>query len=543
MKTKLHIIILLAVFLAGCGGAGSMISQLFDYPVTEQFSFNLPAGEKYLSVTNMSASNAKLEYDFSFAQARAQVLARAKMNIASMGFSHNDGRIIKDMDAASRFNANPPPRPAVSGPRLLRAGPASASYIVGESKSEGGFWVENNTGNFVRQSAAVRAKGSSCYIWVAGAIYTTSTSSDSDKLITSSQAQDLADKFDIIYPLCTNLLGYEYGGGLGGSGGIDGDKEIHIFVYDAGGSETGLAGYFWAKDEYPQDYLDKMGLVNSNYKGLKSNQMEIFYIDAYFLDKKPETIYSTLIHEFQHMINFNRKSMEQNLASETWYNEMLSMLAEDVIAPFIGIGPGNPGHVINERIPLFLDLYWYCGVDEWLDGDDKIISYSTAYAFGAYLIRNFGGSVGGPGLIYEILNNKAVNHASITQALQKVNNNASFTFDYALEHYAEALVYSTSHGGIPAGKMSFEKPSTSNISGKIYTAYAFDIWTTNNDPRYGYDPRSGPYIHELYYWVEAPRRSVWVHDLTKYFGANTGTLSGTITKPSSAVIKMNILGY
>ena len=50
-------------------------------------------------------------------------------------------------------------------------------------------------------------------------------------------------------------------------------------------------------------------------KGLRSNETEIFYIDAHFLDAFTEMTYSTLAHEFQHMLNYVNKMLLAILAT------------------------------------------------------------------------------------------------------------------------------------------------------------------------------------------------------------------------------------
>jgi hypothetical protein len=205
--------------------------------------------------------------------------------------------------------------------------------------------------------ATLKKQGTYCNIWVADSNFTASSSTSSDNKVTQDQINALANKFDAIYPLETNLLGYEYGGellqGEHGYGGMDGDPCIQILICDIDGDyntpRNGVTlGYFYAVDEY----------ANGTYNN-PSNEAEIFYLDAEILDAKPNTIYSTLIHEFNHMINFNVKVKQQgNKWSnfETWYTEMLSLLAEDAIGPLVGIpsDQSDNGNVIRARIPSWL---------------------------------------------------------------------------------------------------------------------------------------------------------------------------------------------
>jgi hypothetical protein len=347
--------------------------------------------------------------------------------------------------------------PLTSGTPRSSAGDQQPAFSPPQTGDERYFWVEEffDTGRFVQKPATLTASGKYGNIWLMN---------DTQRAFSVVQAEALAEKFDLIYPLATNLLGYEYGGGPGGNGGRDGDPKIQILVYDIifahGG--TGAYGYFWAKDYYTQDHLDNMGW------DLKSNLAEIFYIDAGTYINSPDLIYSTLVHEFQHMINFNMKSVRRGAAqaSDLWYNEMLSMMAEDVISPLIGIDLSNQYHPILERIPVFLERYMQAGITEW-DTAHLSAHYAVTYAFGAYLMRNFGG----PALLKEILANNSTGISSISSALQKV---AGVSFSHALSRFGEAMVFSGYDR--PQGTLSFHRTASSTVNGISYTAHGFDIW-------------------------------------------------------------------
>jgi len=455
MKTSPLTIILLAVLglTISCGKDSG--PSMLTHEVTL-------GKDDIMSVTNMSPIAAKLSYSLKWAASAVQ--SEAEIPHHDRSFSQGN-MFLKDLPAAMRFNANPPPFSADAS-RAVTPMAATNKYSEGDTMN---FWVQNqdpqqyNENDFRTIKATLKVQGTYCNIWVDNAIDT----------LAKDDIKALAETFDKIHPYATTLLGYEYGGGEGGSGGIDGDTQIQILVHNITAVSPNVLGYFWGKDEYKQSVLDKEKL-----EFLKSNEMEIFYIDSGFLKDYPKLTYSTLIHEFQHMIHFNQKTIKRNKNSEDWFNEMLSMLAEDVIGPKIGIlprddqeGPSD-GHPIDERIPLFLNVYDWFGIDEW----DGWASYSIAYAFGAYLIRNFGG----PELIREMLFNEWVNQNSITQAIQKLTLN-SYSFEYALEYYGEALVYSPASAfGPKPGMKSFNITETWSINGESYTAKAFDIYAIKN---------------------------------------------------------------
>ncbi|GHT53392.1 hypothetical protein FACS1894106_4200 [Spirochaetia bacterium] len=410
------------------------------------------------------------------------------------------------------FNANPPPiTPDMLQNRnidqLRSAG--VIPHTVGDTKD---FWVQALYGNtyWIQKSATLRAIGTYCNIWVIenwGAYPVSDTT-----------AQALAAKFDQIYPLETKILGYEYGGGPGGNGGVDGDPKIQILVYDFNGG-TGVqgssaAGFFAPWDIYAQDVLD-----SSIWRNYKTNLAEMFYINAEQLNGSPDYIYSGLVHEFQHMINFNVKYLRHSKFSASWYNEMLSMLAEDMISPLIGVVPTNSRHPIGTRIRRFLTWYFNEGVTDW-NGDS---SYSYKYAFGAYLARNYGGAE----LVKNILANDSINIDSISSALKQT---AGIDFNYAVEKFAEAFIFSDPAGG----RATFNQTDTDTINGTAYTFTGFDIWSD----RYNLTV-PGPTIYSL--WNQPEMRPYSVY-LQSYDDWKTGTMpSVTLNKPAADGVKLYLM--
>jgi hypothetical protein len=402
---------------------------------------------------------------------------------------------------------------SVSGP--LRAFTPAA---VGDAKL---FWVNDSyVGGYkvwVSLPATLRAQGTHCNVWVADVDYNdASATGNDDGTINSAQAGVLRDKFDIVYPLETNLLGYEFGGGLPSSspyyGGRDGDPRVQILVYK--NSLTGLGGYFWQKDYFSQSALGAT---------LKTNYAEIFYLNSVHLDKPdPSFMYSTLAHEFQHMINFNMKGVRQGLNSDTWYDEMLSMLTEDVLDPFIGIPSTVAGHPIQQRMPSFLATYNEYALDYWPQPNSSAAVYPKNYAFGAYLVRNYGG----PLLLQKMLANNSVGIASISAALAEIT--PGMDFQHALDRYGEALVYS----GTASDVISFNHAVTQSVNGKTYTFYGFDIWNMTRNP----GPDKGPKSYSPSDGVNG--YSVYLQRIATNW---SGDFSVTLKKPASPYIDLYVM--
>ena len=404
--------------------------------------------------------------------------------------------------AASAFNANPPPitRAALHTRSRRNFTPPS----VGDERM---FWIEKyiDSSEWVEKQAFLMATGLYGNIWVM------------DSRLTAAQAQVLADTFDIIYPATTNILGYEYGGGPAGDGGKDGDPKIQILVYDIldnTGEDSGVAGYFWAKDFYEQSVLD-------NWSGKpRTNLAEIFYISADVVIKDSDWIYSTLGHELQHMVNFNMKSVRHGVNSATWYNELLSAMTQDLIdASFLDISLSNPNNRISARMPRYSAHYNQIGMTEW-DGSSN--AYSTAVAFGAYLLRNYGGAE----LLKAILANDKTNIESISLALNYVS--PGMNFESALLRFGEAMIFSGSL--MPNGVNTFDKTVITTINGFTYTAYGFDLWDS-------FYPPSVVSINTP--WNMA-RHSVLIHNSAVWRNVS-GNISITLEKPHDPQIEFFLM--
>lgn len=220
-------------------------------------------------------------------------------------------------------------------------------------------------------------------------------------------AQDVADKFAAHYYYEREIFGEEYDFLFDASCHSspteaykieDTGSLVNIVIYDIANdhgqqeNESGVAGYFFgAKDYFKQ----------GNYRDARrySNKGKYFYLDAAFCNNgngyaNPSSTVSnlaitTLFHEFQHMIHFGQKTI-YGIESDTWYNEMLSMLCEDLMAEQLGTGNSAPQTL---RISDFKNKYYLSGIDEFRDDDEdtNLSSYANSYTFGAWLAREFGG--------------------------------------------------------------------------------------------------------------------------------------------------------
>ncbi len=288
-------------------------------------------------------------------------------------------------------------------------GEGPEDYVIGEKQEL--YWVHRNIPDLdmIQITATLRAIGdntttgdtptgeSGAYAY----IFVDDQEWDNGN-INLEVVQAFADKFngeDGIYANMTGLIGQEWGGGPEGQGGIDQNKNIYILLHDIrdGFDGTGgfVGGYYYAVNDMGRNIIYDLLGVRSNAK-----QMVVLdtYPAIYFEGERNLTRpISILIHEFQHMINFNQKTgldgdwgenyENPPVGIEVWLNEACSMLCEDIFRGFID---DSESHVYNGRIPYYLmNLSWplthWASISEM---DDALKGYATAYSFLAYLTRN-----------------------------------------------------------------------------------------------------------------------------------------------------------
>ena len=302
-----------------------------------------------------------------------------------------------------------------------------------------------------------QTEGKHCRIW----FWNNNPKMVSNSILTKVEFQKLADNFDLIFEkeiqiFGSNIITNKYSNLITTTE----DKKIDILIYDLFGDanpnqSTGTLGFFYSAD------------LLTNQKG---NKCEAIHVDSFFLqydikgvenDKgqlvQTNMTTSTIVHEFQHLLNYCQKI--SNGGVSPWYNEMLSMCAEDIFQEMLQL---TDDETAKSRFKLNFNTPWQ-GFYNWPESDgtdeghEKVLhAYANAYAFGAYLMRNYGGVE----LIHNICTNKTKDEDSITDALH--------TTGYTSEDYNSVLqkfgsVYILNHGGI-----TLNKSVTTNFYGVNY---------------------------------------------------------------------------
>ena len=327
--------------------------------------------------------------------------------------------------------------------------------VVGESKS---FCVNIDplTNNCIQTTLATSKKvvskiqtvlgNKTLNVWVSDDSFGPGCSKS--ECVTQEMVDALADTFLLsgldndIYDWVTNIYGDEWGNS---ADMIVPNDEITILLTDIDADNSangGVVGFFWSKDNFYATTVPG------------SNERIMFYIDAVMFanggstwsidDPWPKEMVSTLAHEFQHMINFYQKRILLDTDTDTWINEMLSESTEDIIATKIRhIGPravdyldgsaGSAGN-IEGRYPLF-NANNTLSLTAW---NGQLADYSKVNAFGAYLLRNYGGAE----LLHNIMHNSFEDEQAVVDAVNKSPDGAGKTFANLLSEWGVAVMLS-----------------------------------------------------------------------------------------------------
>ncbi len=303
---------------------------------------------------------------------------------------------------------------------------ASSNSLPDYTGNTANFYLDNEYDN-KQVTAEKKIEGEYCRVWY--------YKDDSIETPSDTVFNELADWFDKIYPietslLCSNVPTRSYSNIVD----VNESTKINILIYDLFDDyeETvknngGTFGFFSDTDM----------LTDREY----SNKCEMFYVDTYFLTINNSdgekilspAIISTLVHEFQHMLGFVQKMLNYNFQGmgSTWYTEMLSMLTEEFFVDYLGI---EESYGPQGRLSQYL-LGTACGFSNWSSDSTVYYKYANAYAFGAYLARNFGGI----DLIQQIFKNRYLDEESIVRAVSY--NGYDYDFSELLELFSAVQIY------------------------------------------------------------------------------------------------------
>ena len=384
-----------------------------------------------------------------------------------------------------------------------RAASASRTYApltetVGSSRT---FRTETNESTVATCRKKVQADGKTLLIYVADESWTVLP--DESK-ISQNKVDVMAEKFlkagsnNDIWDWTTDLLGAPWGSHSYNNLIANGAQDyITILLYDikADADQGTTVGYF----DTTHNFLNTSG-------SSRSQERLFFAIDSYLYAKKtgaawdagdawPREVFSTLAHEFQHMIFFYQKQIAQKTDyAEVWLNEMCSMIVEDLLADKIGIpGPRDVIPTIQNAGPVLsnwgrLNLYNARpdrSLTSW-GGSEVLYDYASAYSFGAFISRNYGGAA----LLRRIVQNPYLDESAVTNAVTGMGYGEK-DFTLLLQEWAAASIKSdTISTAIPSfNRNSFVATYPNGSTGTLYNLGGINLY---NYAVYRNTSESGP---------------------------------------------------
>lgn len=266
----------------------------------------------------------------------------------------------------------------------------------------------------------LKITGDHCRIWVI---------KNDPYLNDNTDFSSLKNAIDSVFVKETSIFGSNLVNGGNFAITTNKNTKLDILIYDITGDgvdnpEAGIYGYFRPLDFYQNDYI-----VTQGYGSATSNECQVINADSYFLkcdldgyedsngnNIKTHKVESTLIHEFQHLLNFCTKRGQYS----TWFTEMLAMSAEDVFQTQIDLSEIDSP---KSRFDITFNKP-YIGFKDWpaTDDDNVYYAYANSYAFGAYLMRNYGGI----DLINLIATIPYSDEEAVTKSLQMLGYNETF---------------------------------------------------------------------------------------------------------------------
>ena len=279
-------------------------------------------------------------------------------------------------------------------------------------------------------------------------------------------------------------------------------------------NDNGVMGMVCQKDLYASGVKGKDTIVDA------SNSGNYFYLDSYWAVKDEKEAFSTMAHEFQHLIGFGLKYVEYALEYDSYYlTEMLSMLTEDMMQEYLEVSDNN---VSLARLPLFNGYYFLLGLNEFSQDEYIAIAYANSYAFGAWLSRQYGGTK----LIHEMALNKYVGIDCMVNAVNTVTDK-DYSYLDLLRKYTQALVFTNTDYAYPTMNKDAETSITYN--GYTYPMKAIDLWhlddrlQVSSNPSVKYD---GPQYFSSSSGYKLPPYGFTLHKLgTVDADANSVTLT------------------
>ncbi len=261
-------------------------------------------------------------------------------------------------------------------------------------------------GDWYNVTADLLAKGEYCDVYV-----------ERGNGVTQDTAKAVAAEFDDkIFNQITTAFGPHRD--------VDGNGKLTLLLLDI------VDGYVAPNGAYVQGYFDPTHMVaTESYSN--SNECDMIFLDVAPVIVKSEEFYTTIAHEFQHLINFSITYADDQSQQDLWINEGLSSAAEYVYS----------GSVSKDRIDHFNNdpygsivygnnfFVWFGGWES-MNPDTVLDNYATVSLFFQWLRIH---ADNGTAIYTEILDSEHRDYQAVTAAAGNRINADYAAWDRLLE--------------------------------------------------------------------------------------------------------------
>jgi len=485
MKKLIGLIVAL-FFIAGCGGGGSSYSKKTPIDPPSQKSFTIGDGITINEIKNTSNSDITLNLTSS-KDIYLAVISKYDNQKISIEDSTSNSNLVE----YKRENQNRVYKSSFMKipPKVLNFNKNAFNMLKQRNKYSNNKKRETNNRlfSFKRETQIddtqqfcidINSYNSSCskyitliakkitnaqdrrlIIWVAQDEY------NSGK-ITDDMLNNLANEFlqdgndNDIYDWDTNIHDKEWGADAENNNSklIGFDKTIHLALFNFDdkyndNNYNGVAGFYWKKDNFKKSEVPA------------SNEKIMVYINSYVYRKNEKEVYTTLAHEFTHLINFYQREVKIGIDDATWFKEFLAETTENLVKDKLN-------YDTNDRYKQF-NYHNYWPVTKYVDQD--IRPYSSVHTFGAFLLRNYGGA--------QLLHNISLNPNSNEQAIMDTTGINSF--ETLLKNFSIAYLLSSEDDldeSIP--KFNYQGQKVEDYNGITYTLDPVNFYNINGGPTF-----------------------------------------------------------
>ncbi len=416
--------------------------------------------KSYTSLNLQLRVQAKKSLYFIFTNtSSSSTVDKGSYSVSSDNFSFSTNVSSSVLEAnVSKYKFTSPNLPAP--PKLLK-GSANNTIFASTLRSS---VSEGDADNFYEVSGTSQTLESTCRrvvsdvstdngnktlnIWVADNCWHANNGSITQEMVDSMANIFLKEGSDNdIYDWVTNICGEEWGSS-GYSNMLSSGQPIDILLCDIenDGDNGNTLGYFWSG--------------NNSTTEENSNQRIMFYMDAPIYASAEGTWsvtgpnqreqFTTLAHEFQHMINYYQNTIKNDVEQETWLDELLAMSMEDLVAyKLYGDYNSSP---YSSRFTEFNGCN-FNSLGVW--SSTGTVSYAMHYGFGSYLLRQYGGAK----FVKRIYDSKKKS----TDAVEAVT---SESFPTIMRYWGSA--YLLSDQGLSNGYFAYNSFLTSTLNSMVY---------------------------------------------------------------------------